>query len=94
MISLGAVEIMVQKLWPEAHHAAISVPDKRRGERIVLVTTQNPAQRQELIAYSKRYGATELMLPDDIIHVDAIPVLGSGKTDYPGTTALVMPASA
>ncbi|MDB5525538.1 MAG: 2-acyl-glycerophospho-ethanolamine acyltransferase [Rhizobium sp.] len=94
MISLGAVEIMVQQLWPEARHAAISVPDKRRGERIVLVTTQNPAQKQELIAYSKRYGASELMLPDDIIHVDAIPALGSGKTDYPGTTALAVQASA
>jgi acyl-[acyl-carrier-protein]-phospholipid O-acyltransferase/long-chain-fatty-acid--[acyl-carrier-protein] ligase len=54
----------------------------------VLVTTQAPAPRQELIAYSKRYGAAELMLPDDIVQVDAIPVLGSGKIDYPGTTAL------
>ena len=54
----------------------------------MLVTTQDPAPRQELIAYSKRYGAPELMLPDDIIHVDALPVLGSGKTDYPATVAL------
>ena len=90
MVSLGAVETMVQQFWPEAQHAAISVPDKRRGERIVLVTTQRPAERQELIAYSRRYGATELMLPDDIMHVEAIPVLGSGKTDYPGTTRLAL----
>jgi acyl-[acyl-carrier-protein]-phospholipid O-acyltransferase/long-chain-fatty-acid--[acyl-carrier-protein] ligase len=89
MISLGAVEIMVQQLWPEARHAALALPDKRRGERIVLVTTQNPAQKQELITYSKRYGAAELMLPDEIVHVEAIPLLGSGKTDYPGTTRLV-----
>jgi acyl-[acyl-carrier-protein]-phospholipid O-acyltransferase/long-chain-fatty-acid--[acyl-carrier-protein] ligase len=90
MVSLGAVEAMVQRLWPAAQHAAVAVPDKRRGERIVLVTTQDPAPKHELIGYSKRYGAIELMLPDDIIHVEAIPVLGSGKTDYPGTTALVL----
>jgi acyl-[acyl-carrier-protein]-phospholipid O-acyltransferase/long-chain-fatty-acid--[acyl-carrier-protein] ligase len=90
MVSLGAVETMVQQLWPAAQHAAVAVPDKRRGERIVLVTTQNPAAKQELILYSKRYGATELMLPDDIVQVDAIPVLGSGKTDYPGTMSLAL----
>ena len=39
MVSLGAVEMLVQSLWPEDHHAVVSVPDKRRGERIVLVTT-------------------------------------------------------
>ncbi|MBL0371201.1 AMP-binding protein [Rhizobium sp. KVB221] len=89
MVSLGAVEIMVQKLWPEGRHAVISVPDTRRGERIVLVTTQQPAQRQELIAYSKRYGASELMLPDDIVHVAEIPVLGSGKVNYAETARLV-----
>lgn len=90
MVSLGAVETMVQQLWPAAQHAAVALPDKRRGERIVLVTTQDPAPRQELIFYSKRYGATELMLPDDIVHVDAIPILGSGKTDYPGATSLAL----
>lgn len=89
MISLGAVEMMVRQLWPEADHAAVAIPDKRRGERIVLVTTQSPARKDELIAYSRRYGATEMMIPDDIVNVDAIPVLGSGKVDYTATTRLV-----
>ena len=89
MISLGAVEIMVKQLWPEADHAAVAVPDKRRGERIVLVTTQTPARKEELIAYSRRYGATDMMIPDDIVNVEAIPVLGSGKVDYAAATRLV-----
>ena len=82
MISLGAIEMMVQRLWPEAAHAAIAVADSRKGERIVLVTTQMPALRDDLRDYSKRYGATELMVPNEIINVAEIPVLGSGKTDY------------
>jgi acyl-[acyl-carrier-protein]-phospholipid O-acyltransferase/long-chain-fatty-acid--[acyl-carrier-protein] ligase len=85
MVSLGAVEMIASGLWPEANHAALSLPDSRKGERIVLVTTKMPALREELIAYSKRYGATELMIPNDIINVDTIPVLASGKTDYQST---------
>lgn len=82
MISLGAIELMVQKLWPEAFHAAVAVEDKRKGERIVLVTTKMPALREELRDYSRRFGATDLMVPGEIINVPEIPVLGSGKTDY------------
>ncbi len=82
MISLGAIELMVQKLWPEAFHAAVAVEDSRKGERIVLVTTKMPALREELRDYSRRYGATDLMVPNAIVNVPEIPVLGSGKTDY------------
>jgi acyl-[acyl-carrier-protein]-phospholipid O-acyltransferase/long-chain-fatty-acid--[acyl-carrier-protein] ligase len=90
MVSLSAVEGLVQQLWPDGQHAAVAVPDVRRGERIVLVTTQHPADRHDLIAHAKRGGAPELMLPDDIIEVEAVPVLGSGKTDYPSTQALAL----
>ncbi|TPK90116.1 MULTISPECIES: AMP-binding protein [unclassified Mesorhizobium] len=82
MVSLGAVEMLVQSLWPEERHAAVAVPDKRRGERIVLVTTADDASAEELRQFGKKAGAAELMVPNDIIKVDEIPVLGSGKTDY------------
>ncbi|MBC7283502.1 AMP-binding protein [Hoeflea sp.] len=82
MISLGAIEMMVQKLWPEDFHAAVAVEDRRKGERIVLVTTKMPALREELREYSRRFGATDLMVPGEIVNVAQIPVLGSGKTDY------------
>ncbi|MBZ9989244.1 AMP-binding protein [Mesorhizobium sp. BH1-1-5] len=82
MVSLGAVEMLVQSLWPEERHAAVAVPDKRRGERIVLVTTAGDANPEELRQFGKKAGAAELMVPNDIIKVDEIPVLGSGKTDY------------
>ncbi|TIS50379.1 AMP-binding protein [Mesorhizobium sp.] len=82
MVSLGAVEMLVQSLWPEERHAAVAVPDKRRGERIVLVTTADDANAEELRQFGKTAGAAELMVPNDIIKVEEIPVLGSGKTDY------------
>lgn len=82
MVSLGAVEMLVQALWPEERHAAVAVPDKRKGERIVLVTTAGNADPETLRLYGKQAGAAELMVPHDIIKVREIPVLGSGKTDY------------
>ncbi|SFT97909.1 AMP-binding protein [Mesorhizobium sp. YR577] len=82
MVSLGAVEMLVQSLWPEEHHAAVAVPDKRRGERIVLITTAGDAEPSLLRQFGKLSGAAELMLPQDIVKVGEIPVLGSGKTDY------------
>jgi acyl-[acyl-carrier-protein]-phospholipid O-acyltransferase / long-chain-fatty-acid--[acyl-carrier-protein] ligase len=83
MVSLGAIEMLVSSLWPEDRHAAVSVPDKRKGERIILITTHQPKpEKSEILSHSKKAGATELMVPAEIIAVEQIPVLGSGKTDY------------
>lgn len=90
MVSLGAVEMLVQALWPEERHAAVAVPDKRRGERIVLVTTAGNADPEMLRVYGKQAGVAELMVPHDIIKVREIPVLGSGKTDYVAARRLAL----
>ncbi len=82
MVSLGAIEMLISSLWPEDRHAAVSVPDKRKGERIILITTHDKPDKSEIQTHGKKAGATELMFPADIIEVDEIPVLGSGKTDY------------
>jgi len=90
MISLGAVEMMVKALWPEGNHAAVSVPDKRRGERIVLVTTADDADAETLRRHGKQAGAAEIMVPDGIVKVKEIPMLGSGKTDYVSARRMAM----
>jgi acyl-[acyl-carrier-protein]-phospholipid O-acyltransferase/long-chain-fatty-acid--[acyl-carrier-protein] ligase len=82
MVSLGAIELMAKSLWPEENHAVVTIPDIRRGERIVLITTAPKAERDALIAASRQRGYTELWVPNAIIKVLEIPVLGSGKTDY------------
>ena len=90
MVSLGAVEMLVKTLWPEENHAAVTVPDKRKGERIVLVTTAHDADPETLRAFGRKAGATDLMVPHDIIKVGEIPILGSGKTDYVATRRLAL----
>ena len=67
---------------------AVSLPDARKGERIMLLTTQRDASRDAIQKQVKAVGASELSIPADIRVVDKIPLLGSGKTDYVGATAL------
>jgi acyl-[acyl-carrier-protein]-phospholipid O-acyltransferase / long-chain-fatty-acid--[acyl-carrier-protein] ligase len=88
MVSLSAVESVASALWPQATSVAVSLPDQRKGERIVLLTTQKDADRAAMQRHTKAIGATELSVPADIRIVDKVPLLGSGKTDYVASTAL------
>ena len=88
MVSLSAVEAMAAALWPQAMSVAVSIPDARKGERIVLLTTQKDAERAAMQRQAKSVGASELAVPADIRVVDNVPLLGSGKTDYVGATRL------
>ncbi|MGY3693830.1 acyl-CoA synthetase (AMP-forming)/AMP-acid ligase II [Bradyrhizobium sp. USDA 3240] len=88
MVSLSAVETMASALWPQAMSVAVSIPDARKGERIVLLTTERNADRAAMQRQAKSVGASELAVPADIRVVDKVPLLGTGKTDYVGATAL------
>jgi acyl-[acyl-carrier-protein]-phospholipid O-acyltransferase / long-chain-fatty-acid--[acyl-carrier-protein] ligase len=81
-ISLAVVESIASALWPESSHAAVSVPDGRKGEQIVLATTNKDATRQDLIGWAHNHGVPELAVPRRIVFVDEVPVLGTGKTNY------------
>jgi acyl-[acyl-carrier-protein]-phospholipid O-acyltransferase / long-chain-fatty-acid--[acyl-carrier-protein] ligase len=89
MISLAAVEQLAAELWPNAPSAVANLPDPRKGERLVMVTEKKGAKRAEFQAFAKGKGASDLMIPSDIIVVDKVPVLGSGKLDYVGVANLV-----
>ncbi|MBG1232828.1 acyl-[ACP]--phospholipid O-acyltransferase [Aestuariivirga litoralis] len=82
MVSLTAIEQKLQVLYPDAPQAVVAVPDKKKGEQLVLFTTVAKVDRKTLSDGLKREGATDLMVPKTIVHVEALPLLGSGKTDY------------
>ena len=82
MVSLNAVEAYAAHVWPNALHAAVALPDSRKGERIILFTDNAEATAEQLQAWCKANGASELAVPKRIVPIDEIPVLGSGKTDY------------
>jgi acyl-[acyl-carrier-protein]-phospholipid O-acyltransferase/long-chain-fatty-acid--[acyl-carrier-protein] ligase len=89
MVSLAAAEELALALWPEAAHAVIAMPDPRKGERLVLVTTQRDAEASALVREAAARGVAEISVPRVVVPADAIPLLGAGKTDYPAVERML-----
>ncbi len=81
MISLAAVEMLAAELWPNYNSAVVAVPDSRKGERLILVTDKHSATRADFQAFGRSKHASELMFPSEVIILDKLPLLGSGKPD-------------
>jgi len=81
-VSLAVVENIAAALWPDNAHAAVAIPDGRKGELIVLVTDAREADRMELLTWAQNHGVSELAVPRRVMHVQDIPLLATGKTDY------------
>jgi len=60
-----------------------SVPDEKKGERLIVVHTRLNASADVICKKLADVGLPNLWIPstDSFFEVDAIPVLGSGKTD-------------
>ncbi len=84
MVSLTAVELFISDIWEGHTHAVIAVPDKRKGEQLVLVTDKKDAVAAELITYAKKEGISELSVPKVMHYMETLPLLGTGKLDYVG----------
>ena len=82
MVSLEVVEQIANTAATEHQHAASSISDAQRGECIILFTTDKQLKREDLQIVAKNLGLPELAVARKIICVDAIPLLGTGKTDY------------
>lgn len=89
MVSLAAAETMAAIVWPDAIHAVIALPDPRKGEKLLLVTTQKDAAPRLLLAAARERGIAEIQVARDVLIVAKLPLLGSGKVDYPAVQRLV-----
>ncbi|MCB1773442.1 MAG: hypothetical protein KDI88_07480, partial [Gammaproteobacteria bacterium] len=82
MVSLSVVEQQVRQFVDdEAEMVAVNVPDEKKGEQIVLLTTADigiDRLREQLLGAN----CNPLTIPTCVHKVDAVPKLGSGKTDF------------
>jgi len=83
MVSLTAVEAYINEACPDGHHVVVAVPDSRKGEQLVLVTDDATLNRKVVLEAAKARQFSELMIPKTVILLEEIPVLGTGKTNYP-----------
>ena len=93
MVSLAVAERIASAAYPDWRHAVVALPDARRGERLVLVSEAPEIRREALIGAAQREHLPELAIPRDIIAAVKLPLLGSGKTDYPAVTRLAATAA-
>ncbi len=89
MVSMPAAEALALALWPHAAHAVVATVDARKGEALVLLTTQADAAPSALLAQARDHGMAEIAVPRIVRVVDSLPLLGSGKIDYVAATRLV-----
>ncbi len=82
MVSLVMVEQQVSLLWPNHQHAVLNLPDAKKGEQLILVTTYAQAARDALVSHAKTNQLAEISIPKKIVILKELPLLGSGKVDY------------
>lgn len=82
MISLETAEAIANQASPRHQHAAATQTDPQRGENIILFTTDSDLSRELLVSSAKESGSPELAIARKIVVVAALPLLGTGKTDY------------
>jgi 1-acyl-sn-glycerol-3-phosphate acyltransferase len=86
-----AIQQFVQGANPEELLAVVaSVPDEKKGERLVVLHTKINKSPTEICDHLKQLGLPNLWIPgaDSFLEVDEIPVLGTGKLDLKGMSDL------
>jgi acyl-[acyl-carrier-protein]-phospholipid O-acyltransferase/long-chain-fatty-acid--[acyl-carrier-protein] ligase len=76
----------------EVKFAVTGVPDPSRGERLVVLYTDLPMSPEEVCRGLAAAGLPNIWIPSpaSFCHVDAIPVLGTGKLDLRGLKELAL----
>jgi acyl-[acyl-carrier-protein]-phospholipid O-acyltransferase/long-chain-fatty-acid--[acyl-carrier-protein] ligase len=85
MVPHGRVEEKLHELagGTEQLFAVAGVPDEKKGERLVVLHKLAEAKRREFLAKLPQLDLPNLWKPraDQFYHVDALPMLGTGKLD-------------
>lgn len=82
MVPLDLTERLAREVSPEAMHAASIQADPKRGESIVLFTTDPALSRDALIQRARVAGVSEIAVARKFVVLPEIPILPSGKVDY------------
>ncbi|TXK79345.1 AMP-binding protein [Paenibacillus sp. N3.4] len=70
--------------------AAISVPDARKGERVIMYHNDPDAHIQSVREFMKQQGQPSIYIPSELRYMQKLPLLGSGKVDYVTIKRLAM----
>ncbi|MDX2186649.1 MAG: AMP-binding protein [Opitutaceae bacterium] len=93
MVSLTAVEDALAGAFPtyglRCQVVILAVPDEDKGERLIGVTNEARLTLADVRAAVREKGLSNLCAPRELRVVQAIPKLGTGKTDYRALQSLL-----
>ncbi len=96
MVPHGLIEEKLHEVAGQEDQVFVvtSVSDERRGERIAVVHTIDPEELPRVLEGMHSLGLPNLFIPkkDDFVKVDALPILGTGKTDLRAVKQTAMDA--
>ena len=82
MVSLLLIEETASKIDGDNLHGAVVLPCNLKGEKIILYTTSSELDKSIFRQKIKTEGLTEICIPEEIIKIDELPMLASGKLNY------------
>ena len=82
MVSLDTVEKWVREYSDKKQYGAVNLPDQRKGEKIILYTTDSELTVEALRGYWSSQKLPMLALPNQVVYMKDLPMLASGKINY------------
>jgi acyl-[acyl-carrier-protein]-phospholipid O-acyltransferase/long-chain-fatty-acid--[acyl-carrier-protein] ligase len=93
MVSLAVVEDLCSGFNHQASYAAVNLPDERKGEQIIVLSTDKNISRDEIVKIAKKRNLSELYIPKAIIYINEMPLLTTGKLNYQQITSIAQEAA-
>ena len=87
-VPLSVAESIAKSLWPEAEHGAAKYMTKSGDEAIALLTTGSGVELSAIEAEMKKRKIPRRHMPKEVLQVEELPLLGSGKVDLRGLDKL------
>lgn len=80
-VSLTELEFNISNIWKDSKHALLSILVDGKKE-IVMFTTKKDALLKDLQDEVQKQNLENFVLPNKIVVVEKIPIMGTGATDY------------
>ncbi len=87
-VPLSVAENIAKNLWPDAEHGAAKYQYKNGDEAIILLTTASGVDLKAIEAEMKARKVPLRHMPKEVVQVNELPLLGSGKVDLRGLDKL------